>query len=119
MSFVLMNEFLLLKKEHFTKEFDVHETKLLKALERNKLTPENMNSFIVETDNKTITLFDQYQKEALFNLFVPSIDALENKTEVLVQETRRWDDTKGISYAMRTKEESKELIKKHKANRKI
>ena len=32
------------------------------------------------------------------------IDALENGTEVLVQETRRWDDVKGKSYAMRTKE---------------
>ena len=26
----------------------------------------------------------------------------------IIQETRRWDDTKGISYAMRTKEESKD-----------
>ena len=32
------------------------------------------------------------------------IDALENGTEVLRQETRRWDDIKGKSYAMRTKE---------------
>ncbi|MGN0686912.1 MAG: Asp-tRNA(Asn)/Glu-tRNA(Gln) amidotransferase subunit GatB [Oscillospiraceae bacterium] len=32
------------------------------------------------------------------------IDALENGTEVLVQETRRWDDIKGKSYAMRNKE---------------
>ncbi len=79
---ILMNEFLLLKKEHFTKEFDVHETKLLKALEQNKLTPKNVNSFIVENNNKTITLFDQYQKEALFNLFVPSNDALENNIRV-------------------------------------
>lgn len=32
------------------------------------------------------------------------IDALENNTEELVQETRRWDDVKGKSYAMRNKE---------------
>jgi aspartyl-tRNA(Asn)/glutamyl-tRNA(Gln) amidotransferase subunit B len=32
------------------------------------------------------------------------IDAIENGTEVLRQETRRWDDIKGKSYAMRTKE---------------
>lgn len=32
------------------------------------------------------------------------IDALENGTEELVQETRRWDDVKGKSYAMRNKE---------------
>ena len=32
------------------------------------------------------------------------IDAIENKTEVLVQETRRWDDIKGKSFAMRSKE---------------
>lgn len=32
------------------------------------------------------------------------IDAIEHKTEVLVQETRRWDDTKGRTFAMRNKE---------------
>ena len=32
------------------------------------------------------------------------IDAVENGTEVLVQETRRWDDEKGMSFAMRNKE---------------
>jgi aspartyl-tRNA(Asn)/glutamyl-tRNA(Gln) amidotransferase subunit B len=32
------------------------------------------------------------------------IDALERGTEVLVQETRRWDDVKGQSFAMRNKE---------------
>lgn len=32
------------------------------------------------------------------------IDAIEHGTEVLVQETRRWDDVKGKSYAMRNKE---------------
>ena len=32
------------------------------------------------------------------------IDAIENGTEELVQETRRWDDVKGKSFAMRTKE---------------
>lgn len=32
------------------------------------------------------------------------IDAIERGTEVLKQETRRWDDIKGKSYAMRTKE---------------
>ena len=32
------------------------------------------------------------------------IDAIENGTEELVQETRRWDDIKGMSFAMRNKE---------------
>lgn len=32
------------------------------------------------------------------------IDAIENGTEELVQETRRWDDVKGRSYPMRNKE---------------
>ena len=32
------------------------------------------------------------------------IDAIVNKTEELVQETRRWDDEKGKSFAMRNKE---------------
>ncbi len=35
------------------------------------------------------------------------IEELE-KGGVITQETRRWDDTKGISYAMRSKEESKD-----------
>jgi len=35
------------------------------------------------------------------------ITELENGGKI-IQETRRWDDTKGISYAMRTKEESKD-----------
>ncbi|MBP3581192.1 MAG: Asp-tRNA(Asn)/Glu-tRNA(Gln) amidotransferase subunit GatB [Clostridia bacterium] len=35
------------------------------------------------------------------------IEALE-KGEKIIQETRRWDDNKGYSYAMRTKEESKD-----------
>ncbi|MCL2695703.1 MAG: Asp-tRNA(Asn)/Glu-tRNA(Gln) amidotransferase subunit GatB, partial [Clostridiales bacterium] len=34
------------------------------------------------------------------------IDALELKTETLVQETRRWDDNAGESYAMRDKEDA-------------
>jgi aspartyl-tRNA(Asn)/glutamyl-tRNA(Gln) amidotransferase subunit B len=33
-------------------------------------------------------------------------DALENKTEVLVQETRRWDDAKGETFSMRNKEDA-------------
>ncbi len=32
------------------------------------------------------------------------VDAIENGTEILRQETRRWDDIKGKSFAMRTKE---------------
>ena len=32
------------------------------------------------------------------------IDAIEHGTEELVQETRRWDDIKGMSFAMRSKE---------------
>ena len=32
------------------------------------------------------------------------IDAIENGTEELVQETRRWDDVKGKSFSMRSKE---------------
>ena len=33
-------------------------------------------------------------------------DALADKTEVLVQETRRWDDARGVTYAMREKEDA-------------
>jgi aspartyl-tRNA(Asn)/glutamyl-tRNA(Gln) amidotransferase subunit B len=34
------------------------------------------------------------------------VDALENNTEELVQETRRWDDTKGVTFSMRNKEDA-------------
>ncbi|MCL2089243.1 MAG: Asp-tRNA(Asn)/Glu-tRNA(Gln) amidotransferase subunit GatB [Oscillospiraceae bacterium] len=34
------------------------------------------------------------------------IDALETGSEILIQETRRWDDNKGVSYSMRDKEEA-------------
>lgn len=34
------------------------------------------------------------------------IEAIENKTEILVQETRRWDDVKKMTYSMRSKEDA-------------
>jgi aspartyl-tRNA(Asn)/glutamyl-tRNA(Gln) amidotransferase subunit B len=53
----------------------------------------NMNSL------KAIVSAIEYEKER-------QIDALETGSEELVQETRRWDDEKNMSYAMRTKEDA-------------
>jgi aspartyl-tRNA(Asn)/glutamyl-tRNA(Gln) amidotransferase subunit B len=53
----------------------------------------NMNSF------KAIKRAIEYETER-------HIDALETNCEVLKQETRRFDDNKGMSFGMRTKEEA-------------
>ena len=53
----------------------------------------NMNSF------KAIARAIEYEAER-------HIEALETGKEVLRQETRRWDDNKGMSFAMRSKEEA-------------
>lgn len=54
----------------------------------------NLNSF------KAITRAIESERER-------QIDAIESG-EKIVQETRRWDDTKGISYAMRSKEDAQD-----------
>ncbi len=51
----------------------------------------NMNSF------KAIARAIAYESER-------HIDAIERKTEVLIQETRGWNDEKGFSFSMRSKE---------------
>lgn len=53
----------------------------------------NMNSL------KAITAAIAYESQR-------HIDALETSSEVLVQETRRWDDNKGETFSMRGKEEA-------------
>jgi len=65
--------------------------------------PEGTTEYGVRTEMKNMNSIDAI-KRAIEYETARHIDAIENGTEVLVQETRRWDDIKGKSYAMRTKE---------------
>jgi len=57
----------------------------------------------VRTEMKNMNSIDAIKRAIAYET-ARHIDAIENGTETLVQETRRWDDVKGKSYAMRTKE---------------
>ena len=65
--------------------------------------PEGSDKLGVRTEMKNMNSIEAI-KRAIEYETARHIDALENGTEVLVQETRRWDDIKGKSFAMRTKE---------------
>ena len=65
--------------------------------------PEGSNVLGVRTEIKNMNSLAAIERAIEYET-ARHIDALENGTEVLVQETRRWDDIKGKSYAMRTKE---------------
>ncbi|MBQ2661933.1 MAG: Asp-tRNA(Asn)/Glu-tRNA(Gln) amidotransferase subunit GatB [Clostridia bacterium] len=65
--------------------------------------PEGSDKLGVRTEMKNMNSIEAI-KRAIDYETARHIDAIENGTEVLVQETRRWDDIKGKSYAMRTKE---------------
>ncbi len=65
--------------------------------------PEGSNVLGVRTEMKNMNSIEAI-KRAIEYETARHIDALEHNTEVLVQETRRWDDIKGKSFAMRTKE---------------
>ena len=65
--------------------------------------PEGSDVLGVRTEMKNMNSIEAI-KRAIEYETARHIDALENGTEVLVQETRRWDDIKGKSFAMRTKE---------------
>lgn len=67
------------------------------------IRPEGSKEFGVRTEMKNMNSIEAI-KRAIEYETARHIDAVENGTEVLVQETRRWDDIKGKSYAMRTKE---------------
>lgn len=67
------------------------------------IRPEGSDKLGVRTEMKNMNSIEAI-KRAIDYEVARHIDALENNTEVLVQETRRWDDIKGKSYAMRTKE---------------
>ena len=65
--------------------------------------PEGSDKLGVRTEMKNMNSIEAI-KRAIEYETARHIDAIENGTETLVQETRRWDDIKGKSYAMRTKE---------------
>ncbi|MBR3679895.1 MAG: Asp-tRNA(Asn)/Glu-tRNA(Gln) amidotransferase subunit GatB [Oscillospiraceae bacterium] len=65
--------------------------------------PEGSDKLGVRTEMKNMNSIDAIKRAISYEV-ARHIDAIENGTEVLVQETRRWDDIKGKSYAMRNKE---------------
>jgi len=65
--------------------------------------PEGSDKLGVRAEMKNMNSIEAI-KRAIEYETARHIDAIENGTEVLVQETRRWDDIKGKSYAMRSKE---------------
>ncbi len=67
------------------------------------IRPEGSDKLGVRTEMKNMNSIEAI-KHAIEYEVARHIDALENHTEELVQETRRWDDIKGKSYAMRNKE---------------
>ena len=65
--------------------------------------PEGSDKLGVRAEMKNMNSIEAI-KRAIEYETARHIDAIENSTEILRQETRRWDDLKGRSYAMRTKE---------------
>ena len=65
--------------------------------------PEGSDKLGVRAEMKNMNSIEAI-KRAIEYETARHIDAIENGTEELRQETRRWDDVKGKSYAMRTKE---------------
>ena len=67
------------------------------------IRPEGSQKLGVRTEMKNMNSISAITRAIEYEV-ARHIDALENGTEELVQETRRWDDVKGKSYAMRNKE---------------
>ena len=65
--------------------------------------PEGSDKLGVRTEMKNMNSLSAITRAIEYEV-ARHIDAIENGTEELVQETRRWDDIKGKSYAMRNKE---------------
>ena len=65
--------------------------------------PEGSTKLGVRTEMKNMNSISAIERAIAYET-ARHIDAIENGTEELVQETRRWDDIKGKSFAMRTKE---------------
>ena len=65
--------------------------------------PQGSSELGVRTEIKNMSSFAAIEKAIEFEI-ARHIDALERKTEVLVQGTRRWDDDKKRTFPMRNKE---------------
>lgn len=65
--------------------------------------PEGATELGVRAEIKNMSSFTSIERAIKYET-ARHIDALERNTEVLVQETRRWDDTKGRTFPMRNKE---------------
>ena len=65
--------------------------------------PEGSTKLGVRTEMKNMNSISAITRAIEYEV-ARHIDAIENGTEELVQETRRWDDIKGKSFAMRNKE---------------
>ncbi len=65
--------------------------------------PEGSNELGVRTEMKNMNSLTAIARAIEYET-ARHIDAITNGTEVLVQETRRWDDIKGKSFSMRSKE---------------
>lgn len=65
--------------------------------------PEGSTELGVRTEMKNMNSVSAIERAIEYE-YARHIDAIENGTEQLVQETRRWDDIKGMSFAMRNKE---------------
>ncbi len=65
--------------------------------------PEGSDVLGVRTEIKNMSSLTSIE-EAINKEAIRHIDALERRTEVLVQETRRWDDVKKRTFPMRNKE---------------
>ena len=65
--------------------------------------PEGSDVLGVRTEMKNMNSISAIRRAIAYEQ-ARHIDAIENGTEELVQETRRWDDERGMSFAMRNKE---------------
>lgn len=67
------------------------------------LRPEGTTELGVRTEMKNMSSLVSIERAIKYET-ARHLDALERNTEVLYQETRRWDDTKGRTFSMRNKE---------------
>ncbi len=67
------------------------------------IRPEGSEELGVRTEIKNMSSLASIERAIKYET-ARHIDALERQTEVLVQETRRWDDVKGRTFSMRNKE---------------
>ena len=81
----------------------VSECRMELGTMRCDVRPEGSDVLGVRTEMKNMNSISAIRRAIAYEVD-RHIDAIENGTEVLVQETRRWDDEKGMSFAMRNKE---------------